>query len=88
MQVYRKKPVEVQAVQLTQENAEEVAIWCGGQIVTEIDTQDDSKRYAGINLPTLEGVTRVSEGDYVVKGSRGEFYRSKQEAFTDAFEPI
>lgn len=83
---YRKKAVEVEAIQLGKDNAEEVAQWCGGLIVEEIDPEDDDKRYVAINIPTLEGTMRASEGDYVIKGVRGEFYPCKAEIFAATYE--
>jgi hypothetical protein len=85
---YRKKPVEVEAVQLNKDNAEEIAQWCGGMVTEEIDPQDDEKRYAAINIPTLEGTMRASEGDYVIKGTQGEFYPCKPGPFADTFEVV
>lgn len=83
---YRKKSVIVQAIQLAPDNAEEIATWCGGLVVQEIDPEDDEKRYDVINIPTLEGVMRASQGDYVIKGVRGEFYPCKPEIFSMTFE--
>lgn len=83
---YRKKPVEVQAIQLLPDNADEIAEWCGGSVVEEIDPIDDTKRYVGVNIPTLEGVMRASENDYVIKGVKGEFYPCKPEIFAATYE--
>lgn len=83
---YRKKPVEVQAIQLTPSNAEEVASWCGGSVVEEIDPINPDKRYVGVNIPTLEGVMRASEDDYVIKGVKGEFYPCKPDVFAATYE--
>jgi len=83
---YRKKPVEVQAIQLTLGNAEEVAVWCGGVVIEEIDPVDSDKKWVGINIPTLEGVMRASEDDYIIKGTKGEFYPCKPGPFADTFE--
>lgn len=83
---YRKKPVVVEAIQLSKDNVEEVATWCGGAIAEEIDPTDDEKRFVAINVPTLEGVMRASEGDYVIKGVKGEFYPCKPEIFQATYE--
>lgn len=86
-ELWRKKPVTVHANLLTKDNVEAVAIWCGGQQVEEIDpfTED---RFVGINIPTLEGVMRASEGDYVIKGVQGEFYPCKPDIFTATYEKV
>ena len=83
---YRKKPVEVEAIQLMSDNAEEVAVWCGGVVIEEIDPVDSDKKWVGINIPTLEGVMRASEDDYIIKGTKGEFYPCKPAIFVDIYD--
>ena len=51
-----------------------------------IDPEDNTKRYVGLNIPTLEGVMRASEGDYVIKSTRGEFYPCKAGIFYETYE--
>lgn len=87
-ELWRKKPVEVEANLLTKENAEAVALWCGGQLVEEINPENEDDRYVGINIPTLEGVMRASEGDYIIKGVQGEFYPCKPGIFTATYEKV
>lgn len=86
-EVWRKQPVEIEANELTKENAEAVAIWCGGRLIDEFDAITGDK-YVGINIPTLEGVMRASEGDYVIKGVQGEFYPCKPSIFLATYEKI
>lgn len=85
---YQKKPVVVEAQKLSPENADKLAEWCGGLKVEELDAVDSSKTYVGINIPTLEGNMRASEGDYIVKGTRGEFYPVKEGPFADTFDKV
>lgn len=87
-ELWRKKPVTVEANLLTKENAEAVALWCGGQVVTEINPRDHDDVYVGLNIPTLEGVMRASEGDYVIRGVQGEFYPCKPSIFTATYEKV
>jgi hypothetical protein len=86
MPLYRSKPKIVQAVQLEPHKAAEIANWCGGEVVEEIDALDPDKRFVGINIPTLEGVMRASQGDYVIKSVKGEFYPCKPDIFEASFE--
>lgn len=83
---FRKKPVEVEAHQLTPDSAERIQMWCGGQLTKSTD--HEGKEYVELNIPTLEGTMRASEGDWVIKGTRGEFYPRKQGPFVDTFDPI
>ena len=38
-------------------------------------------------IETLEGDHLVREGDYVIKGIKGEFYPCKPEIFKELYEP-
>lgn len=87
-ELYRKKAVTIEANQLTKENAEAIAHWCGGYLVEEINPIDDHERFVGINIPTLEGPMRASEGDFVIKGVQGEFYPCKPSIFEATYEPV
>lgn len=86
--LYRKKAVTIEANQLTKDNVEAVALWCGGQRVEEIDPNDSDIRFVAINIPTLEGVMRASEGDYIIKGVQGEFYPCKPGIFAATYEAV
>lgn len=86
--LWRKKPVVVQANELTRDNAESVAVWCGGVLVEEVNAENPLDKYVGINIPTLEGIMRASEGDYVIKGVQGEFYPCKPGIFTSTYEKV
>lgn len=82
MAKYRKKPVVIDAWQLTKENIEAgipdwidldtVHIFNGGVLFAEI--------------VTLEGVMQASEGDYIIKGVQGEFYPCKPDIFEQTYE--
>lgn len=86
--VYRKKAVAIEANELTKENAEAVALWCGGRLVEEMDAINLDKKYVAINIPTLEGVMRASEGDFVIKGVQGEFYPCKPGIFHATYDKV
>lgn len=93
MQEYRRKDHEamptIEAAQLTSENVHELATWCGGQRVVEMDALDSTLKYVGINVPTfLGGNLRASEGFYIVKDSLGSFFVRKPGEFEDLYEAI
>lgn len=63
---YRKIPVEVEAIQFTRKNVNKVMKFTHSQIA--ITTE---KRINGImfgEIETLEGIMKVSENDYIIKG--------------------
>ena len=81
MKKYRKKPVEVEAIQV-------------GKIVVAQDILDfvgwdnmDVQDYT-IYIVTLEGNMKVSPGDYIIKGVHGEFYPCKPDIFAKTYEEV
>jgi hypothetical protein len=85
---YRLVVFEVTAIQVTPESAERSAQWCGGKLAEEIDLEDRSKKFVGINVPTLKGVQRASEGDYIYKGFDGAFDVMGRMEFEKKFEKV
>lgn len=73
----RKKPVEVEAFQLTEDNARMLANWCKGLLVS-----------SNIQILTLEGVMTARQGDYIIKGVHGEFYPCAPAIFEKTYEVI
>lgn len=68
---------QVEAIQLTAKNVDSVSFWCGGMKVEEIDPLDPEKKFAALNVETLigpNGVSRASEGDYVIRHPLGSFF--------------
>ena len=98
---YRKKPVVIEAVQVTRENVADVAAWCGGRVIEIAKPGDPSDVYIALEIPTLEGLMRADTfhestwdgqryqgGDYVLKGVRGEFYPCKPDIFRETYEVV
>ena len=83
---YRKKPVVIEAMQFTGDNAAEVAAWCGGQIVSA-DCSGDGPPYV-VRIDTLEGLMLAGRGDYVICGVQGEFYPIKDVIFRETYEAV
>lgn len=78
---YRKKPVAIEAMQLTENNIEEVGDWISDHDINVGGTM----RY--VEIHTLEGVMRADIGDWVIKGVKGEFYPCKPDVFEATYEP-
>ena len=95
---FRKKPVEVEAVQLRHSRWTEVVEFLGGIISPEnpgrlVDTYSDQCGEAGpswleITIPTLEGEHIARHGDWIVKGVAGEFYPCKPDIFEATYEKV
>lgn len=89
MNKYRHKDdyLEVMAVRLTSENADEVAEWCSGNSVLMQNAIRHDETTVGLNVPTREGMKRAVEGDYVVK-QHHHFMIIKPSLFGMMYEPI
>jgi len=81
---FRKKPVVIEARQITENNLEEIEAWCGGSI--KGDSLPRNLRL--IVIPTREGGRRALIGDWVIKGVAGEFYPCRPASFADIYEPV
>ena len=92
---YRKKPVVIDAIQLTDRNVRQVYEWVHGcvAIKTDIDLHkwDDYVQLIiakGMKIPTLEGEMTASMGDYIIKGIQGELYPCKPDIFEKTYEKV
>ncbi len=89
---YKKKPVVIEADQLTYEKAigrepTVIAQWMEdnpGIIEVFYTKKIRGSEYALIH--TLEGVMRANSGDYIIKGIYGEFYPCKSDIFKKTYE--
>ena len=100
MNKYRKKPVEVEAVQFPEDGVEQhkVAMWVreqGGVIklydgnVEQGDFNNGVKyRWSIAFIDTLEGSMAVRVGDYIIRGVKGEFYPCKPEIFEMTYDRV
>lgn len=78
MPKYRKKPVEIEAIQFTGSN------W--GEIETFVPVGKYNED-GTFNIVTLEGEHKCSIGDFVIQGVAGEFYPCKPDIFAATYEP-
>lgn len=81
---YSRISYEVQAMHLTTETIDQVAVWTGGKVVQTNNTSPTFLLFPNIDEP--RGVVEAQPGDYVVKGTDGRFTRVKAETFLRDFE--
>ena len=84
MAIVRKKPVEVEARQLSEHNIGTIRNWIrvyGG-------SEGPGNNATDIRLNTLEGLFLVRPGDWIIKGVRNEFYRCDPDIFDETYEII
>ena len=88
---YRKRPVVIEAMRLTESSIYDVVAWAGLNPERHVVS-------AGFNIatgmpvdgfliiPTLEGDHKATLGDYIIKGVAGEFYPCKPDIFEKTYE--
>lgn len=95
-QTFTKKPVSIYAIQYSQSRPVPTIEWLVRNDVEHIyectqiniDTlvceggTEDHELY----IVTLEGKMRVSDGDWVIQGVKGEFYPCKDEIFRETYD--
>jgi hypothetical protein len=90
---FRKKPVVVEAIQIT-----EPLIWDwldGGRksfafgLHPSVSWHDGNRKIHSfrISIKTLEGVMHASIGDWIIRGVKGELYPCKPDTFEATYEP-
>ncbi|KKL04906.1 hypothetical protein LCGC14_2611420 [marine sediment metagenome] len=87
MNLYRKRPIVIEAAQWTGENGQELVEWSKGKI-NRWGVDEDGAPYEvrEIIVATLEGVMRASIGDWIIKGVQGEFYPCKPDIFEATYD--
>lgn len=81
---FRKKPVVIEARQLTFQNTADIMVWCGS---TKSWSKPPMRAVTGIIVPTLEGQHEAAFGDWIIQGVKGEFYPCKPDIFAATYEP-
>lgn len=82
---YRKKPVVIDAMQLTMETRDAVYFWVT-QTTPGYGCYIDEE--GGLVIRTLEGPLHASEGDFIIRGVQGEFYPCKPAIFEATYEKV
>lgn len=95
---FRKKPVVIEAFQMTQEHRELNADWPNWlHQAWQLGSKAEGALFAR-NYPysdghdelcifTLEGVQLVNWGDWIIRGVKGELYPCKPDIFDATYEP-
>ena len=84
---YKKKPVEIEAVLFKRDSFEDIEKFTNGKAKNfRTERTPNGKSYCDIE--TLEGIHIATEGDYIIKGIKGEFYPCKPDIFEMTYESI
>ncbi len=84
MKKYRKKPIDVDAIQWTGENIDEICLFLGSNNLTIERSPTKNHLY----FWTSQGMALAKKGDYIIKEIDGEFYPCKKDIFAKTYEKI
>lgn len=92
---YVKKPVQIEAIQLKEDNIIEVFDFLDGANYKETKSAEELEDFSQrmlkqgyIEIETLEGIMKASFEDYIIKGIKGEFYPCKPDIFIATWEEV
>lgn len=83
MPKFRKKPVVIEAIQLTETNPDEILGYNDTDRKMFIDPEDGK-----FKIETLEGIMVANVGDWIIRGINNEFYPCKPDIFKKTYEPV
>lgn len=86
--IFRKKSIEVSAIQFTKQNLDDIKAW-----FPDIKIIMSSCNAIGSNpkeyyIITLEGNMRLNIGDWIIRGVKGEYYPCKPDIFKFTYEEV
>ena len=84
---FRKKPVEIEAIQFTRLNWEEIQQFTNNK-ATSLTIERRINGECTCIIQTLEGNMTANEGDWIIKGIKGEFYPCKPDVFGLTYERV
>ncbi len=95
MSQYRKKPVVIEAFQMTQERRNDNKDWPDwlnyawqvGAAENGLFINPGDPERQRLCIGTLEGVYHVTWGDWIIRGVKGEIYPCKPDIFEATYEP-
>lgn len=85
---FRKRPVEIEAMQFTGENGGEIIAFTDGAARLESAAcHGDGPPYL-VTIDTLEGRMCAGRNDWIIRGVQGEFYPCKPDIFEATYEAV
>jgi hypothetical protein len=86
---YRKLPVEVDTIQWTGANLDELTVFTGGLFVPVTPGEGLTSEYTGKVFDALHSTwVLVKTGQRVVQGVLGEFYPIAEDVLAETYEPV
>ena len=101
MAQYRKKPVVIEAFQMTKERRLDNSEWPEwlnrawqkgvhelGSMFCSSDGSLATETHTPLFIQTLEGTHRITWGDWIIQGVQGEIYPCKPDIFEATYEKV
>ena len=88
MALYRKKPVVIEAQRLSRNFFDQVVAFIGVENIVNSGSGEFAEDSCYIEIKTLEGVMTAGEGDWIIRGVKGEFYPCKPDIFAATYEAV
>ena len=101
MMRFRKKPVVIEAFQMTKERRLDNSEWPNwlnvawqksivepGAFFCSTDGCLEGETHTPVFIQTLEGTHKVSWGDFIIQGVKGELYPCKPDIFAATYEAV
>lgn len=96
---FRKRAIQVKAIQWTGDNTVEVMDWLtagnqmdwlavGNQSARWHDIGSDASLAEAIAIDTLEGIMGAKVGDWIIRSVKGEHYPCDPEIFAATYEAV
>lgn len=84
---FRSKPCEIDALKITEENADKIMEFVGADR-ERVSLVKSAHRLFALGVWTQHGQVLAGVGDWLIRGTRGEYYPCKNEVFIEKYEPI
>ena len=90
IQKFKKKPVEIGAIQYTGKNDFEIGKWSNDLVYPSpvLEPSENNPSGSYLQIKTLEGVMTAIVGDWIIKGVKGEFYPCKNDIFLMTYDVV
>ncbi len=99
MAKYQKKPIVIEAMKLDWSTWNEVCDFIGDKFKSGFHgcylddngsplPDEKTSNAMGLIIPTLKGDLLARQGDYIIKGIKGEFYPCKPDIFEQTYELV
>ena len=86
MRRFRKKPIEIRAIQFDGGNSTQVEAFMIGHDAREFFAVKNGGQIVLITTP--EGTMEARPGDWIIRGIKGEFYPCKPDIFDATYEAV